>query len=135
MKASQAVIELQKIMAEHGDVELLVDTEAGKFPCHCVSIDKFYATPDPEDEKGFRKFCLVTLDPEVMQRVHPPSWKTKLKFAKSIIASGDKNIPAWVTEVLKIEENKSCEECGVSCGAICRNCLEENGYPEWQPKE
>jgi len=70
MKASQAVIELQKMMAEHGDVELLVDTEAGKFPCHCVSIDSLDAEIDPEDEKGTRRFCLVSLDREVMMRVH-----------------------------------------------------------------
>lgn len=39
LKASKLIVDLQKIISEYGDVDIAIDTEAGKFPCHIVNAD------------------------------------------------------------------------------------------------
>jgi hypothetical protein len=70
MKISKAIKKLQKILDKRGDLDLLVDTEAGKFPCHYVDVEGIWETPK---EILGEDHCYITLDGEVMARVHP--WK------------------------------------------------------------
>jgi hypothetical protein len=39
MKISTVIKKLTKIKDKIGDVELIVDTEAGTFPVHCVTVE------------------------------------------------------------------------------------------------
>lgn len=74
MKISRAIKKLQKILEKRGDLEIYVDTEAGTFPCHYVKIDGIFDSPKMLEEKH----CYITLDGDVMSRVHP----TKVNYAK-----------------------------------------------------
>ncbi len=69
MKISEAIEALNKVLKESGDLPILVDTEAGTFPYHMIDIENIHAEDMAGD--GSEKFCVVYLDDEVMQQVHP----------------------------------------------------------------
>lgn len=70
MKVSKGIKQLSKILEKVGDVDMIVDTEAGKFPCHMVDIEKFFGQSLPP-EFGIPDYCHVSLDSKVMAKVHP----------------------------------------------------------------
>jgi len=68
MKIKRAIYLLQNVFKKLGNVDILIDTEAGTFPVHCVDVRNIYAM-----DKKFtgESHCMVTLDEEVMKKVHP----------------------------------------------------------------
>jgi len=70
MKISKMIEQLEEAKKYMGDVDVLVDTEAGKFPCHMVDIEEIYDNHELVDA-GDDPMCIVKLDGNVMSRVHP----------------------------------------------------------------
>lgn len=64
MKISELIAALANILNREGDVPIYVDTEAGTFPYHLVNVAGVWY-----EESG--KVCYLSMDHEVMQKVHP----------------------------------------------------------------
>lgn len=65
MSIISLIADLQHALDSIGhDADVVVDTEAGTFPCHCVAVESV----NVEEIDG--KTCIIYLDSKVMERVH-----------------------------------------------------------------
>ena len=71
MKISAVIAKLKEIKSYMGDVDVVVDTEAGTFPCHEVNVEDVLDNVDLVDA-GEKPICIIHLDHKIMRKVHPP---------------------------------------------------------------
>lgn len=99
MKIDKAIKSLVAIQKKLGNVDIWVDTEAGIFPCHMVDIENIWPLTSDVSPDG-KNYCYITLDPEVMKKVHPMPHRVETSFKKwwsaiNIADNSDRGLEIW----------------------------------------
>ena len=73
MKISEAIIKLTRIMRDHGDIDLCVDTEGAAFTCHVINITDINHVGNKKIVESIGNFAFISLDGEDMVYDWKPS--------------------------------------------------------------
>ena len=82
MLLSELINKAQEIKEKHGDVEVMIDSEAAQYVVHMVGIDDICP---PEGEEVCCPIAYITLDDEVKQHMSDMGREAMVNFFKEKI--------------------------------------------------